>query len=89
MRERDGMIFDVEAVWDGGSYVLGGDGKMDMGDLKRIQEKIKPKVGMVGGNNDDEVFIISPRMINTLANEMGIEDDKHERQASGKGGGRK
>ena len=70
VREKDGTIFDVEAVWDGGNYVLGGDGRMNMRDLKRIQEKIKPKVGMVGGNDDNEVFIISPRMINTLAGEI-------------------
>ena len=41
---KDGMIFDIEAIWDGESYVLGGDG-MDMGDLKRMQEKIRPKIG--------------------------------------------
>ncbi len=66
IRVKEGVIYDIEAVWDGNKYVLGEDGVLGIAELRMLQEKVDPRMGMVRGDYDGETYKIDTRMIYTL-----------------------
>ncbi len=71
IRVKGGLIYDIEAVWDGNKYVLGEDGVLKTAELRMIQEKVDPRMGMVGGDYDGETYKMDTRMVYTLMKGLG------------------
>ena len=66
---RGTELYDIEMVWGGDSYIMGGD-NVTVGELQALGKKTTPKIGMVGGRMDGKIKKLNGGVIDEILKVM-------------------